>query len=107
MLAFIASPAPSLIWFMISSSVVDAPTFISTLLSPTERVRLSSLVMPVRVSERDLKPLLWYESTCASWLTLRRTVCSATPASTFAVTEPEPAAETVRFSIAVSFATSA
>ena len=106
MLAFIASPAPSLIWFMISSSVVDAPTFISTLLSPTERVRLSSLPK-FKVSERDLKPLLWYESTCASWLTLRRTVCSATPASTFAVTEPEPAAETVRFSIAVSFATSA
>ena len=106
MLAFIASPAPSLIWFMISSSVVDAPTFISTLLSPTERVRLSSLPK-FKVSERDLKPLLWYESTCASWLTLRRTVCSATPASTFAVTEPEPAAVTVRFSIAVSFATSA
>ena len=106
MLAFIASPAPSLIWFMISSSVVDAPTFISTLLSPTERVRLSSLPK-FKVSERDLKPLLWYESTCASWLTLRRTVCSATPASTLAVTEPEPAAETVRFSIAVSFATSA
>ena len=91
---------------MISSSVVDAPTFISTLLSPTERVRLSSLPK-FKVSERDLKPLLWYESTCASWLTLRRTVCSATPASTFAVTEPEPAAVTVRFSIAVSFATSA
>ena len=106
MLAFSTSPAPSLIWFMISSSVVDGPTFISTLLSPTERVRLSSLPK-FKVSERDLKPLLWYESTCASWLTLRRTVCSATPASTFAVTEPEPAAETVRFSIAVSFATSA